>query len=63
MTTYQICFGEEETGQYVDYENGNILVDSIAEQVEHLRKYYDGALWLKLVKENENCIKTEIVVK
>ena len=52
MTTYQICFGEEETGQYVDYENGNILVDSIAEQVEHLRKYYDGALWLKLVKEN-----------
>lgn len=53
MATYQICFGREETGQYVEYRNGNILIDSLAEQVEYLRKYYNGKLWLKLVEEKE----------
>ncbi len=52
MATYQICFGSEETGQYVEYRNGDILIDSLLEQVGYLRKYYDGKLWLKLVKEN-----------
>lgn len=53
MATYQICFGREETGLYVDYRNSNILVDSLVEQVESLRKYYNGRLWLKLVEEKK----------
>lgn len=50
--TYQICFGEEETGEYVEYRNGNILIDSLLEQVNYLRPYYNGKLWLKLEREN-----------
>lgn len=53
MAEYQICFGKEKTGQYVEYRNGNILIDSLIKQVEHLRPYYNGNLWLELVKERE----------
>ena len=60
MAKYQICFGREETGQYVEYRNGNILVDSLAEQVEHLRPYYNGKLWLKLVEEKKEISYSDI---
>lgn len=60
MAKYQICFGKEETGQYVEYRNGNILIDSLAEQVKHLRPYYSGKLWLKLVEEKKEILYFDI---
>lgn len=47
MSVYKIYFGEKETGYEVQYDD-EIFIDSLIEQVKHIREYYpEGKLWLK----------------
>jgi len=48
--TYEIWFGIYNTGLRVDYRD--IFIDDLLQRVEHLRQYYSGNLWLKLVEKN-----------
>jgi len=60
---YQICFGEIETGLYVDYMYNKILIDSLVSQLETQRRlYYEGKpLWLKPVTDIRENIHGEWV--
>jgi hypothetical protein len=47
---YEVWIGEKNTGYMVSY-TGDIYIDSLIEQVEHLRTKFEGRLWLKLVSD------------